>query len=75
MTLNPRNAWRQRLVGHLHAAGQRPVLEALIAVENGKPLDAVLADFGRLPISMYRAIGADELQIHRPLALISGGRK
>jgi len=37
----------------------RPVLEALLAVEAGTSLDAVSADFGRLPSTTNRALGAD----------------
>lgn len=40
---------------HLHACGPRCILEALIAVESGQPLDAVLADFERLPPRVYHA--------------------
>jgi len=54
---------RQRMAAHLYAAGPRPVLEALIAVASGQDLDAVLADFARLPASIYHAMGADELPI------------
>jgi hypothetical protein len=62
-----RNPKRQRLVAHLHAAGPRPTLEALIAVEAGQPLDTVLADFARVSVSIYHAIGANELPIDRRL--------
>jgi hypothetical protein len=58
---------RQRKAAHLHAAGPRPVLEALIAVASGEDLDEVLADFARIPVSIYRTIGADELPIDRRL--------
>jgi uroporphyrinogen-III synthase len=54
-----RSARRRRLSEHLHSAGPRPVLEALIAVEAGQSLDAVLEDFGRIPADIYRAIGAN----------------
>jgi hypothetical protein len=40
-------------------------MEALLAVEAGQDLDDVLADFARVAISTYRAIGADELPIDR----------
>ena len=46
---------RQRRVQHLHRCGPRCILEALLAVENGEPLDAVLADFERLPPETYHA--------------------
>ena len=49
-----RTADRQRQVVHLHAAGPRPVLEALLAVAAGD-LDAVLTDFVRVPIRIYHA--------------------
>ena len=44
------NPKRQRQAPHLHDAGPRPVLEALIAVAAGADLDDVLADFARLPV-------------------------
>ena len=44
-----RSARRQHLCGRLHAAGPRPVMEALLAVHAGQPLDGVLEDFGRIP--------------------------
>jgi len=53
-----RSARRQRLSARLHAAGPRPVLEALLAVESGQPLDEVLEDFGRIPADVYHAVGA-----------------
>jgi len=53
-----RSARRIRLSAHLHAAGPRPVLEALIAVDSGQPLDDVLEDFARIPADIYRAVGA-----------------
>jgi hypothetical protein len=71
---DPRSIRRQRLVAHLAAAGTRPVLEALIAVEAGQPLDAVLTDFARLPTAAYRSVGADRLPM-RSLAVIKGGRR
>jgi hypothetical protein len=64
-----RSARRQRLVAHLHEAGPRPVLEALISVAAGNGLDEVLADFARLPVSIYHALGADVLP-----SASSGGR-
>jgi hypothetical protein len=71
--LQARSSKRQRLVAHLHA-GPRPTLEALLAVEQGNDLDEVLADFARIPVDVYRAVGADELPINQPLAVINGGR-
>jgi hypothetical protein len=66
-----RNARRQHLAAHLHDCGPRPVLEALIAVDAGTPIDEVLEDFGRLPPALYRAMGADVLPIHR-LVVVRG---
>ncbi len=51
--------WRQRAATRLHALGARPVLEALIEVADGKPLDSVLADFARLDPTIVRAFGGD----------------
>jgi hypothetical protein len=73
--LEARSARRQRQVAHLHASGPRPVLEALIGVEKGQPLDDVLTDFARLPVAIYHAVGADKLLIDQPLAVIKGGRR
>ena len=67
-----RSPRRQHLARHLHACGPRPVLEALLEVEAGRPLDAVLADFGRLPPELYRVMGADVLPIDE-WALVDGG--
>jgi hypothetical protein len=67
-----RSARRQRLSAHLHAAGPRPVLEALLAVEAGQPLDAVLEEFGRVPAATYRAVGAHAFP---ELFLICGASK
>ena len=64
---NKRNEKRQRQVAHIYAAGPRPVFEALLDVAAGKPLDDVLEDFGRLAVSTYRMMGADELPIDRRL--------
>jgi hypothetical protein len=49
-----------------------PVLEALLEIEAGRPLDAVLADFARLPAELYRVMGADVLAIDE-WALVDGG--
>jgi hypothetical protein len=49
------------------------VLEALIAVAAGQELDAVLEDFARIPVAVYRAIGADVLPIDE-VTVIDGGR-
>jgi hypothetical protein len=69
--MTARSARRQRLVAHLHAAGPRPCLEALIEVARGRDLDDVLERFARIPISTYRLVGADLLPMHR-LTVIDG---
>jgi hypothetical protein len=46
-------------------------MEALIEVANGGGLDAVLERFARIPVSTYRALGADVLPVHR-LTLVEG---
>jgi hypothetical protein len=57
-----RNRRRQYLSAQIHAAGPRPVLEALIAVHEGANLDDVLADFARIPPEVYHAMGASHFQ-------------
>ena len=74
-TPNKRSLRRRRLVNHLYACGPRPVLEALLAVDGGADLDAVLTDFARLPPRVYRAIGADYLDAEPPLFVFAGGRR
>ncbi len=69
-----RSARRQRLAAHLHRCGSRPVLEALIAVENGQPVDAVLEDFARLQPDIFKAVGADVMPIDE-VTVIDGGRR
>jgi hypothetical protein len=49
-----RSERRRRQVRHLVACGERCVLEALIAVDNGQPLDLVLLDFERLHPDAYK---------------------
>jgi hypothetical protein len=71
---NKRNARRRHLARHLHAAGPRPTLEALIAVEAGQSVDDVLSEFGRVPTEIYQAVGADDFPI-KQFGLIKGGRK
>jgi hypothetical protein len=65
---------RQRLVRHLVECGERPVLEALLAVESGQDLDQVLEGFARLQPEVYEAIGADVMPIDE-VAVIDGGRR
>ena len=67
-----RNSRRQYLVQHLHAAGPRPVLEALLEVEAGRDLDCVLERYAEIPIGVYRAVGADTLPIEA-LTVVDGG--
>ena len=59
-----RSAARQRGVAHLCAAGPRVVLEALLEISRGKPIDDVLLRYAKMPVSVYRAMGADVLPIH-----------
>ena len=63
---NKRNARRQRLSRHLHTAGPRPVLEALIAAESGQPLDDVLEGYARIPSSFFSILGASSLPGYAP---------
>ena len=69
-----RSARRQRLVAHLHAAGPRPCLEALLEVAAGGNLDDVLEAYRRIPVSIFHAIGADRLPIDR-LTIIKRGER
>ena len=68
-----RSVRRQYLCKRLHASGPRPILEALIDVENGKPLDDVLEDFARIPSSFYSILGASSFA--RIRAIIRGSSK
>jgi hypothetical protein len=51
---DPRCEKRRRQVRHLVACGERCVLEALVAVDNGQPLDRVLLAFERLHPDAYK---------------------
>ena len=64
-----RSVRRQYLCKRLHAAGSRPVLEALLAVDGGQPLDDVLEDFARVASSFYSILGASSFA--RILAIIT----
>ena len=59
-----RNSVRQQAVAHLHASGPRVVMEAMLELEQGKPLDSVLRRYSRIPVATYRAVGAGILPIH-----------
>jgi hypothetical protein len=59
--IDARNPQRQRLARRLHRLGERPVLESLIALEQGQDLDSVLLEFGLLHASTLRALGAEVL--------------
>jgi hypothetical protein len=65
---------RQRLVKHLHRCGPRPVLEALLHVDAGEPLDVVLEAFCCLKPEDYAAAGADVLPINK-FRVVNGGRR
>jgi hypothetical protein len=64
----------QRLVKRLIECGERPVLEALLAVDAGQDLDVVLEEFCRLSPETYQAVGADALPIDEA-TVIAGGRR
>jgi hypothetical protein len=68
-----RSVRRQYLSKRLHAAGPRPVLEALLAVDSGQPLDDVLEEYVRIPSSFYRILGASSFA--RIRAVIRGSSK
>jgi hypothetical protein len=60
-----RSARLQRLIAHLHEAGPRPVMEAMLEVARGKPLDSVLEAYGRIPVEIYHQLGANRLPFER----------
>ena len=60
-----RSTARQRGVAHLCASGPRVVLEALLEISRGKPIDEVLQRYRKVAVSTYRAIGADVMPIHQ----------
>lgn len=66
-----RDHHRQRRAVHLHDLGPRAVLEALLELEQGRDLDEVLADYGRLDFRVVRAVGADRMP-PMPLFLVAG---
>ena len=43
----------------------RVVLEALLEISRGKPIDEVLQRYRKVAVSTYRAIGADVMPIHQ----------
>ena len=65
---NKRSPGRQYFAAHIHDAGPRPVLEALIAVREGADLDEVLEDIARIPAEVYHAMGASHFQ--EPILII-----
>jgi hypothetical protein len=73
-TCDARTPHRQHLVKHLVDCGDRSVLEALLAVDAGQDLDAVLEDFARLDPVIFEAIGADLMPVDS-LFLVNGGRQ
>jgi hypothetical protein len=58
-----RSPRRQRLALRLHAAGPKAVFEAMLELEAGAPLDAVLEDYGCLDPEVLIALGGDALAI------------
>jgi hypothetical protein len=73
-TCDARTPRRQHLVKHLIDCGDRSVLEALLAVDAGQDLDAVLEDFARLDPEIFEALGADLMPIDS-LIVIDGGHR
>ena len=73
-TSEPRSPRRQYLVLHLHRAGPRGMLEAMLELEPGPRLDAVLGRYARIPVNIYHALGADQLPACT-LTVIKGGRR
>jgi hypothetical protein len=71
---DPRSARRQHLVHHLHAAGPRPVLEALLEVAAGQDLEAVLQRYQRIPVRIDLGLGTDVLPID-VITVIDGRRR
>ena len=69
-----RSPRRQYLVLRLHRAGPRVVMEAMLELEPGPKLDAVLERYARIPADIYQALGADELPFHQ-LTIVRGGRR
>ena len=50
---------RQQGIAHLCASGPRAVLEAVLEIADGKPIDDVLRRYTKVAIATYRMIGAD----------------
>jgi hypothetical protein len=69
-----RSPRRQHLVGHVVYAGPRVVLELLLEIAAGADLNESLERYARIPVNVYRALGADRLPIDG-LALVNGGRR
>jgi hypothetical protein len=67
------SAAMQRQAHHLHQCGPRAVLEALLEIARGTAIEAVLADYARLPSDLFCAVGADALPVQQ-LRTIRGGR-
>jgi hypothetical protein len=59
-----RSAERQHGVRHLCASGPRVVLEAMLEIARGKPIDDVLRRYSKMPVSVYRIMGAGVLPVH-----------
>jgi hypothetical protein len=58
--LDARNVRRQRLARHLHECGVRPMFEAMLDIADGRDLDEVLQDFGRVSVETYHSVDADD---------------
>ena len=60
-----RSVERQQGIAHLYASGPRDVMEAMLEISSGKPLNSVLRRYSKIPVSTYRMLGADVLPIHQ----------
>jgi hypothetical protein len=69
-----RSPRRQRLVHRLVQCGERIVLEALVQVDAGAPLDDTLEAFCCLRPADYAAAGVAALPLNK-LALLNGGAR
>jgi hypothetical protein len=64
---------RRRLAQHLFDCGPRSVMEAVLAIGAGEPIDDVLEDFARVPAGLFTAMGAREIPAPE-LSTVDGGR-
>lgn len=62
---------RRELAEHLRQLGARSILEALLEVERGEPVDSVLASFGTLSPSAVAAVGGNRFP-PLPIYVVAG---